>query len=70
LLDQPVDVVIAEAGRDDARPRSALAGDQLVRFDRDRDPIVRVEATARQLGADLAHSGFDHFGSRRHWPNS
>jgi hypothetical protein len=66
LLDEPVDIVIGQTGCDDARPRCAPAGDQLVGLDRDRNTIVRVEAALRELGGDLADSGFDHFASRSH----
>src|SRR6516162_5861060 len=66
LLDQPVDIVIVQTGRDDTRPRCAPAGDQLVGLDRDRDAIIRVEAALRELGGDLADRRFDHFALRSH----
>jgi hypothetical protein len=54
LLDQPVDIIIAQAGGDNPGPQCASAGDQLVRLNHDCDAIVRVEAALRQLSGNLA----------------
>jgi hypothetical protein len=54
LLDQPVDIIVAEAGSDYSRASFAAAGDQCVGFNRDRDPVLRIKATSRELGSNLA----------------
>ena len=59
FVDQPFDVIIAEASRNDPCARLSPAGDQLVRFDGDGDAVVRIETTERQLSRDFAHGGFD-----------
>jgi hypothetical protein len=54
LLDQPVDIIIAQAGGDNPGPQCASAGDQFVGLNHDCDAIVRVEAALRQLSGNLA----------------
>jgi lysophospholipase L1-like esterase len=61
LLDQSVDVVIGKAGCNDAGSGRTPAGNQLIRLDRDRDPIIQVQASAPQLILDPAYRSFDHF---------
>jgi hypothetical protein len=46
----------------------AAPGDQRVRLDCNRHGVVRVEATLREFGSDLADSRFDHFVLRSHGP--
>jgi hypothetical protein len=36
------------------------AGDQIVRLYRDRNAIIRIEASPHELGGNFTHSGFDH----------
>ena len=65
LLYQSVDVVVGKTGGTDTRTRFAPPGDQLDRLNRDRHPVVRAQATTRQLGrslGELADCGFDDLG--------
>jgi hypothetical protein len=54
LLDQPVDVVIGEAGRDDARLPGISSSGSIVIVTRSS----WSETAARQLGGYFAHSRF------------
>src|SRR5271154_5964087 len=65
-----INVGIGQPGDNNTRARFAAAGDQLVRLNRDRDAIMRVEATTRQLGGNLTHRGFNHFALRCHGSSS
>jgi len=47
LINQPVGVLIGQPGGDYACVRFPPAGDQLVRLNRDRDTIIRIEAAAQ-----------------------
>jgi hypothetical protein len=44
LLDEPVDVVIGEAGRDHECPRVTPSGDRFAWLNRDRRAVVRIGA--------------------------
>jgi hypothetical protein len=49
LADQPFDILIGQPGGNDPCPRFAAARDQLVQFDRDRDPIVWIETSSTAI---------------------
>jgi hypothetical protein len=64
VLDEPVDVIVGEPGRNDTRPRFTTARDQLfVEVERDGHALVRADAAAPEFRRKLTRRRFDLFRS-------
>jgi hypothetical protein len=60
LLNNPVDIVVGQTGRDDTRPQCASGSIVIVMRSSGSRPSLR------EIGGDLADSRFDHFAFRSH----